>query len=75
MTTLMPKEEDVERKWFVVDAQDRVPPPRDQVATVLRGKTSPSSRRTSTWAITWWSSRREGALTGRKLTGQDLPLA
>ena len=24
MTTVMPKESDVERKWYVVDAQDKV---------------------------------------------------
>ena len=42
MTTLMPKEEDVERKWFVVDAQDRVLGRlATQVATVLRGKHKP----------------------------------
>ena len=42
MTTLMPKEEDVERKWFLVDAQDRVLGRlATQVATVLRGKHKP----------------------------------
>src|SRR5258705_2728366 len=39
MTTLMPKEEEVERKWFLVDASDRVLGRlATQVATVLRGK-------------------------------------
>jgi large subunit ribosomal protein L13 len=38
MTTVMPKEAEVERKWFLVDAQDRVLGRlATQVATVLRG--------------------------------------
>src|SRR5712664_4255803 len=42
MTTLMPKEEEVERKWFLVDASDRVLGRlATQVATVLRGKHKP----------------------------------
>src|SRR5215510_1383054 len=39
MTTVMPKEADVERKWYLVDAQDKVLGRlATQVATVLRGK-------------------------------------
>lgn len=39
MTTLMPAESAVERKWFVVDAEDRVLGRlATQVATILRGK-------------------------------------
>src|SRR5258708_25647129 len=42
MTTLMPKEEEVERKWFLVDASDRVLGRlATQVATILRGKHKP----------------------------------
>lgn len=42
MTTVMPKEADVERKWFLVDASDRVLGRlATQVATVLRGKHKP----------------------------------
>ena len=59
MTTLMPKEEEVERKWFLVDASDRVLGRlATQVATVLRGKHKPQFSPTSTWATTWWSSMR-----------------
>ena len=43
MTTVMPKEEDVERKWFLVDASDRVLGRlATQVATILRGKHKPT---------------------------------
>lgn len=39
MTTAMPREADVERKWYLVDAQDKVLGRlATQVATVLRGK-------------------------------------
>ncbi|HLF50289.1 MAG TPA: 50S ribosomal protein L13 [Methylomirabilota bacterium] len=42
MTTVMPKEEQVERKWFLVDAQGRVLGRlATQVATILRGKHKP----------------------------------
>ena len=42
MTTVMPKEEEVERKWFLVDASDRVLGRlATQVATILRGKHKP----------------------------------
>jgi large subunit ribosomal protein L13 len=42
MTTVMPKEEDVERKWFLVDASDRVLGRlATEVATILRGKHKP----------------------------------
>jgi large subunit ribosomal protein L13 len=43
MPTLMPKESEVERKWFVVDAQGQVLGRlATQVATILRGKHKPS---------------------------------
>src|SRR5215831_20091580 len=35
MSTVMPKENGVDRKWFLVDAQDQV---LGRVATILRGK-------------------------------------
>ena len=39
MTTAMPREADVERKWYLVDAEDKVLGRlATQVATVLRGK-------------------------------------
>ena len=39
MTTAMPREADVERKWYLVDAQDKVLGRlATEVATVLRGK-------------------------------------
>ncbi|HET9925137.1 MAG TPA: uL13 family ribosomal protein, partial [Methylomirabilota bacterium] len=42
MTTVMPKENEVERKWFLVDAQDKVLGRlATRVATVLRGKHKP----------------------------------
>ncbi len=42
MTTLMPKESAVERRWYLVDAQDRVLGRlATQVATILRGKHKP----------------------------------
>ena len=42
MTTVMPKEEEIERKWFLVDAEDRVLGRlATQVATILRGKHKP----------------------------------
>ena len=42
MTTVMPKEADVERKWFLVDANDRVLGRlATEVATILRGKHKP----------------------------------
>jgi large subunit ribosomal protein L13 len=43
MPTLMPKESEVERKWFVVDAEGQVLGRlATQVATILRGKHKPS---------------------------------
>jgi large subunit ribosomal protein L13 len=43
MPTLMPKESEVERKWFVVDADGQVLGRlATQVATILRGKHKPS---------------------------------
>lgn len=42
MSTVMPKEETIERKWFLVDAEDKVLGRlATQVATVLRGKHKP----------------------------------
>jgi len=42
MPTPMPKEDTIERKWFVVDARDKVLGRlASQVATVLRGKHKP----------------------------------
>ena len=42
MTTVMPKVEQVERKWFLVDAQGKVLGRlATQVATILRGKHKP----------------------------------
>ena len=42
MTTVMPKEADIERKWFLVDANDRVLGRlATEVATILRGKHKP----------------------------------
>jgi len=42
MSTVMPKEETIERRWFLVDAQDKVLGRlATQVATVLRGKHKP----------------------------------
>ena len=39
MTTVMPREAESERKWYLVDAQDQVLGRlATQVATVLRGK-------------------------------------
>ena len=39
MTTVMPSEADIERKWYLVDAEDQVLGRlATQVATVLRGK-------------------------------------
>jgi large subunit ribosomal protein L13 len=39
MTTVMPKHEEVDRKWFLVDAQDQVLGRlATRVATILRGK-------------------------------------
>ncbi|PYO54812.1 MAG: 50S ribosomal protein L13, partial [Candidatus Rokuibacteriota bacterium] len=39
MTTVMPKEEAVDRKWFLLDAQDQVLGRlATRVATILRGK-------------------------------------
>jgi len=43
MPTLMPKESEIERKWFVVDAEGQVLGRlATQVATILRGKHKPS---------------------------------
>src|ERR671922_1597727 len=43
MPTLMPKESEIERKWFVVDADGQVLGRlATQVATILRGKHKPS---------------------------------
>ncbi len=42
MSTVMPKEATIERKWFLVDAEDKVLGRlATQVATVLRGKHKP----------------------------------
>ena len=43
MSTSMPKESDIQRKWFVVDAQGQVLGRlATRVATILRGKHKPS---------------------------------
>ena len=43
MPTVMPKEDSIERKWYLVDAQDRVLGRlATQVATILRGKHKPT---------------------------------
>ena len=70
MTTLMPKEEDVERKWFVVDAQDRVLGRlATQVATVLRGKHKPQfSPHLDVGDHVVVINAEKVHLTGRKLT-------
>ena len=43
MSTLMPKESDIQRKWYVVDAQGQVLGRlATRVATILRGKHKPT---------------------------------
>jgi len=54
MSTYFPKEGDIARKWFVVDASG-LPLGRlaSRVARILMGKESPSTRRLSIPATTW----------------------
>lgn len=70
MTTVMPKEEDVERKWFLVDASDRVLGRlATQVATVLRGKHKPQfSPHLDVGDHVVVINAEKVHLTGRKLT-------
>jgi large subunit ribosomal protein L13 len=70
MTTVMPKEEDVEHKWFLVDAQDRVLGRlATQVATVLRGKHKPQfSPHLDVGDHVVVINAEKVHLTGRKLT-------
>jgi len=43
MPTVMPKEDPIDRKWFLVDAEGRVLGRlATQVATILRGKHKPT---------------------------------
>ena len=70
MTTVMPKEEDVERKWFLVDASDRVLGRlATQVATILRGKHKPQfSHHLDVGDHVVVINAEKIHLTGRKLT-------
>ena len=70
MTTVMPKEADVERKWFLVDAQDRVLGRlATQVAAVLRGKHKPQfSPHLDVGDHVVVINAEKVHLTGRKLT-------
>ena len=55
MRTVSAKANEVDRRWFVVDATGK-PLGRlaSQVASILRGKHKPNSPLTSTPAISWW---------------------
>jgi large subunit ribosomal protein L13 len=70
MPTGMPKEDEIERKWFLVDAQDRVLGRlAAQVATVLRGKHKPSfAPHLDTGDHVVVINAEKIHLTGRKLT-------
>ena len=53
MRTYTPKASEITRKWYVIDAEDLVLGRlATEAARILRGKHSPSTRRTSTWATT-----------------------
>src|SRR5262245_31556735 len=72
MPTVMPKEQDVERKWFLVDAQDKVLGRlATQVASVLRGKHKPTfATHVDTGDHVVVINAEKVHLTGRKLTGK-----
>ena len=72
MPTVMPREQDVERKWFLVDAQDKVLGRlATQVASVLRGKHKPTfATHVDTGDHVVVINAEKVHLTGRKLTGK-----
>jgi len=70
MPTVMPKEDSIERKWYLVDAQDRVLGRlATQVATILRGKHKPTfSPQLDVGDHVVVVNAEKVHLTGRKLT-------
>ena len=72
MATVMPKEQDVDRKWFLVDAEDKVLGRlATQVASVLRGKHKPTfATHVDTGDHVVVINAEKVHLTGRKLTGK-----
>jgi len=72
MSTAMAKEDEIERKWFLVDAQDRVLGRlAAQVATILRGKHKPLfAPHLDMGDHVVVVNAEKVHLTGRKLTGK-----
>ena len=72
MTTVMPSEADIERKWYLVDAEDQVLGRlATQVASVLRGKHKPTfATHVDTGDHVVVINAEKVHLTGRKLTGK-----
>ena len=72
MPTAMAKEDEIERKWFLVDAQDRVLGRlAAQVATILRGKHKPLfAPHLDMGDHVVVVNAEKVHLTGRKLTGK-----
>ena len=72
MPTAMAKEDEIERKWFLVDAQDRVLGRlAAQVATILRGKHKPIfAPHLDMGDHVVVVNAEKVHLTGRKLTGK-----
>ena len=59
MSTFIPSANEIERKWFVVDASGKtLGRLATQAASILAGKTNPNTRPISIWATMSWSSTR-----------------
>ena len=57
MNTYSLKPDDIDRKWYLVDAQGQVLGRlATEIATILRGKKKPSYSPHMITAISWWSS-------------------